>query len=356
MKKRDVDLHLVKDTWTTEWLPVLSSVLMLISSLFTLVLLYLYNRNFPSTKVITIMGLVPAMLFLACFLLRSYGSLIKIVFSLVVVNFHLLLLLSPTLRSSGVALLVGAGLIVGTVTAVFQLWNSAFSIKHDGDNKRCSIVNIFNVKPALSIFGNAVRLWWVRHPRLAEFIRFYAVANFVTLLQFALVPFLQLLFKKTFLVDVDFHMFGPIGAGGAHRMETINGVTALNPYYVFNYTGGEVNGLVEKNLNNVPGLYWAHGGLAYFLAMFMTLVIAQIINFVMQRNIAFKSKSNVLKAAFWYALATIIITVGNSALYGFYQPWLFSRMGETLGGIIAAFFQALISFWVFYPILRTIFK
>lgn len=90
--------------------------------------------------------------------------------------------------------------------------------------------------------------------------------------------------------------------------------------------------MVTKSFNGITGEYWAHGGLAYFLAMFITLVTAQTINFFMQRKIAFKSNSNVWFAMFWYVVATLIITIGNSALYGIYQPWLYNLIGEALGG------------------------
>ncbi|MDR2630954.1 MAG: hypothetical protein LBC60_08540 [Spirochaetaceae bacterium] len=61
-----------------------------------------------------------------------------------------------------------------------------------------------------------------------------------------------------------------------------------SPYYIFNYIAGPVaaDGTV--------------GGLAYFLAVQITLAIAQVINFFTQHSITFKSNGSIGKAAFWY--------------------------------------------------------
>jgi putative flippase GtrA len=67
-------------------------------------------------------------------------------------------------------------------------------------------------------------------------------------------------------------------------------------YYVFDYGAG--------SLASGGG-----GGIGYFLAVQITLGIAQIINFFAQRNITFKSNSNIWKAAFWYVVAYMVITL-----------------------------------------------
>ena len=56
-----------------------------------------------------------------------------------------------------------------------------------------------------------------------------------------------------------------------------------------------------------------------------------------------------------YFAAFLVITVGANALYGIYQPWLYSTLGEAIGGLIAAFLQCCIAFWVFFPIMKLIF-
>ena len=107
------------------------------------------------------------------------------------------------------------------------------------------------------------------------------------------------------------------------------------------------------------------GGLAYFLAVELSLGIAQIINFFVQRNITFKSNSNIWKAAFWYAIAYIIISIGAAALQGLYKAPIYNllmntmdmgRLGETLADFITMFINCTISFWVLFPIFKVIFK
>ena len=181
------------------------------------------------------------------------------------------------------------------------------------------------------------------------------VGNIVTVIQFIILPLLQLIFKNTSLIHIDFRFLGPIG--DANTMTTLeNGLKVFDPYYVFNFTAGPIGTSVERTLNGISGHYLSRGGLAYFLAMFITLVIAQVLTFIMQRKVAFKSSGNTTKAVIWFVIATLIITIGQNALYGLYQPWLYGTFGDAVGGVVASFIQALISFWVFYPIFKVIFK
>ncbi|HHW89586.1 MAG TPA: hypothetical protein GX745_01610 [Clostridiales bacterium] len=197
--------------------------------------------------------------------------------------------------------------------------------------------------------------WWHRHYKIAEFIRYFMVGNFITIIQFIILPLLQFIFKQTNLINTDFHFIGPIGSAQKVAKVLSDGTKIYDPYYVFNFTGGQVGEYVQRSMNGVSGLYLGHGGLAYFLAMFITLVIAQVLTFIMQRNIAFKSDGDISKAVFWFVIATIVITLGQNVLYALYQPWIYGLLGDTWGGVFASFLQALIAFWVFYPIFKVIF-
>ena len=198
---------------------------------------------------------------------------------------------------------------------------------------------------------------WRSHPQIAQFITYFLVGNLATLVQVVLIPVLQPVFGATGLVDVNLHLFGPIGDPAAVTTVTVAGdtITGLNPYYVFNFTAGPVNTLVHTTLNGITGDYLAHGGLAYFLATFIPLILSQVVSFFMQRKVTFKSDGNVAWQAMWYFLAFCVITVGANALYGVYQPWLYSTIGEGPGGLVAAFLQCCIAFWVFFPIMKIIF-
>ncbi|OZG69490.1 hypothetical protein [Bifidobacterium eulemuris] len=189
----------------------------------------------------------------------------------------------------------------------------------------------------------AVKGWWAafdaKHHGLAEFIMFFIVCNAVTVLQLVLMPVLKWAFGFTALVDTTFQVL-PVG-------QNIDG----SAYYVFDYAAGSI----------ASG---GGGGLAYFLAVEIAMAVAQVINFITQRNVTFKSTGNVWKAAAWYVLAYAIITIGAAALQGLYKAPLYgwcigvmgSGTGATVADLVTMLINCAISFWVFYPIMKIIFK
>lgn len=184
---------------------------------------------------------------------------------------------------------------------------------------------------------------WARlketHPALTEFIVFFIISNGVTVLQMIMMPAIKYLFSFTSLVSTNFQVL-PIG----HNLDG-------SVYYVFDYASGA--------LGNGGG-----GGLAYFLAVEITLLVAQIINFFLQRKVTFKSEVNIAKAAFWYFIAWILISIGAAALQGLYKTPIYNFFMELLGNgtgmtvadIITMLINCVISFWVFFPIMKVIFK
>lgn len=179
-----------------------------------------------------------------------------------------------------------------------------------------------------------------KHPVFAQFFVFFMLSNGITLLQMLLMPLLKGVFDGTSLVNTNFQIL-QVG-------HNFNG----SDYYVFNYAAGTISS-------------GGGGGLAYFLAVQITLGIAQIINFFAQRNITFKSNTNIGKAALWYVIAYLIISIGAAALQGLYKApiynllmntWNLGSFGETLADIITMIINCTISFWVFFPILKIIFR
>lgn len=179
-----------------------------------------------------------------------------------------------------------------------------------------------------------------KHPNMAQFLVFFLLSNGVTVLQLILMPVLRNIFEQTSLVYINFQIlqFG----------QNFDG----SPYFVFDYAAG-------------PLSLGGGGGLAYFLAVQIAIGIAQIINFFAQRNITFKSNSNIWEAAFWYVIAYIVITIGAAAAQGFYKApiynlfmntWGLGSFGETIADMITMIINSAISFWVFYPIFKIIFK
>ena len=187
----------------------------------------------------------------------------------------------------------------------------------------------------------ALKRWWTafedKHTTAAQFIIFFILSNGITVLQLVLMPAFKAMFAHTSLVDTAFQ-FLPVGVSHGHTV------------YLFDYSAGSMS---------VGG----GGGLAYFLAVEITLLIAQVINFFAQRNVTFKSNASMGKAAFWYAIAYVVITIAAAALQVLYKDpiyaWAISTMGaggETFADVITMIINAAISFWVFFPIFKVIFK
>ncbi|MEC0329423.1 hypothetical protein NYE69_09195 [Paenibacillus sp. FSL R5-0527] len=179
-----------------------------------------------------------------------------------------------------------------------------------------------------------------KHPHIAQFLIFFILSNGITVLQLFLMPLFKSLFARTSLVNSNFQIlqFG-------HNFDG-------SLYYVFDYAAG-------------PLAAGGGGGLAYFLAVQITIAIAQILNFFAQRSITFKSNSNIWQAAFWYVVAYIVITLGAAAAQGFYKApiynlfintWGWGAAGETTADVITMIINSAISFWVFFPIFKVIFK
>lgn len=189
-----------------------------------------------------------------------------------------------------------------------------------------------------------IKSWWAgfqrSHPELSKFGMFFLLSNGVTVLQLALMPIARWAFDtSTDLIAVDFRVL-PVGSD-------VDG----GQYYMFDYAAG--------------ALPSGGGGLSYFLAVQLTLLVAQVINFFLQRNITFKSNTSIGVAAAWYAIAYIVITFIAAAAQGFYKApiydllmniWGWGATGQVVADVITMIINAAISFWVFYPIFRVIFR
>lgn len=185
----------------------------------------------------------------------------------------------------------------------------------------------------------AWRAFAEKRPGVAQFLVFFMLSNGVTALQLAMMPAIKWLFGMTGLVDTAFQIW-PIGSNPDGSQ-----------YFVFDYAAG--------------ALPAGGGGLAYFLAVQITLLVAQVINFFAQRNITFKSNSSMGKAAMWYAIAYVAITLLAAAAQGLYktpiyelliETWDMGKAGETIADVVTMIINSAISFWVFFPIFRVIFK
>lgn len=178
-----------------------------------------------------------------------------------------------------------------------------------------------------------------KHPGIAQFLVFFILSNGITILQMLLMPLLKNIFAGTDLVNTAFQVF-PVG-------KNLDG----SQYYIFNYAAGAI------------AADGTGGGLAYFLAVQISMAVAQVINFFAQRNVTFKSGGSIGKAAFWYVIAYIVITLFAGAMQGLYKAPIYTFLmnamggaGETVADIVTMIINAAISFWVFFPIFKVIFK
>lgn len=199
-------------------------------------------------------------------------------------------------------------------------------------------------KSKLSKFGQHTKNLWTsfkeKHPNIAQFLVFFMLSNGVTVLQLVLMPVFKEILQQTNLISTSFRIW-QVG-------KNFDG----SPYYIFDYA---------------PGLLAAGGGggLAYFLSVQITIGIAQVINFFAQRNITFKSNTNPWVAAMWYFIAYLVITIAAAALQGLYKApiyellintWGWNATGEVIADGITMIINSAISFWVFFPIFKVIFK
>ena len=183
----------------------------------------------------------------------------------------------------------------------------------------------------INFFKNIWKWFKTKHPELSTFIVFFISSNIVTIIQMVLQIILSNILESTNLVNINFQYLPVPGA--------TNFVTG-EQYYIFDFKAGEA------------------GGLAFFLATYITIGIAQVINFFLQRNVTFKSKTNPWIAALWYLIAFVAITLISSALLGLYKKPIFDLFGsslEWLANIVVVLINCAISFWVFYPIFKIIF-
>jgi putative flippase GtrA len=210
-------------------------------------------------------------------------------------------------------------------------------------NENKNAVDSSGKKDGRGIVASVTGLWKSfsgRHQTIAQFLVFFLLSNGITVIQMVFMPLLKGIFQGTALVSTDFRIW-PVG----HNLDG-------SVYYIFNYPAG----LIENG---------GGGGLAYFLAVQITLGFAQVVNFFAQRNITFKSNGNPWRSAFWYLIAYIVITIVAAAAQGVYKvpiysllmkTWGLGGFGETIADFITMFINSAISFWVFFPIFKIIFR
>ena len=152
-----------------------------------------------------------------------------------------------------------------------------------------------------------------KYPKASQWVRegglFVIVSNVITVFKYVLLTFLP--FAFAFMGSQDF------GFPGIDI--TLFGIEFK--WYIIGY-GAE------------------QGGLAYFTAYMIAMVIGEVINFFIQRKWVFRSNGNIVYQGLWYLLAFCVVTcVVNSinciwaAVAGhFVAPWLYNIGTTVLNG------------------------
>ena len=152
-----------------------------------------------------------------------------------------------------------------------------------------------------------------KYPKASQWVRegglFVIVSNVITIFKYLLLTFLPLAFA--FMGSQDF------GFPGIDI--TLLGVEFK--WYIIGYGADQ-------------------GGLAYFTAYMIAMVIGEVINFFIQRKWVFRSNGNILFQGLWYLLAFCVVTcIVNSincvwaAVAGqFVDPWLYNIGTTVLNG------------------------
>ena len=167
-----------------------------------------------------------------------------------------------------------------------------------------------------------------KHPAAAKWVRegglFVIVSNLITVFKYLLLQFLPKAFASLPVVD-------------------------------FGWPGIDITLFGETFKWNILGYDAAHGGLPYFCAYMVAMVIGECINFPIQRNFVFRSKGNLARQIGWYLLAFCLITcIVNSinciwvAVAGLLVPDFIYNIGTTVlnGGISMVIFFIFIIFFI----------
>ena len=164
-----------------------------------------------------------------------------------------------------------------------------------------------------------IKEWWLafveKHPKLSQWVRegglFIIVSNLITVFKYLILTFLPLAFA--FMGNRDFGFPGI----------DLNILGTEFKWYIIGYGADQ-------------------GGVSYFTAYMIAMIIGEVINFFIQRKWVFRSNGKILRQGGWYLLAFCLVTcVVNSinciwvAVAGSLVPGWVYNIGTTVlnGGV-----------------------
>ncbi|MCH4160848.1 MAG: GtrA family protein [Bifidobacterium sp.] len=156
-----------------------------------------------------------------------------------------------------------------------------------------------------------LRDWIDRHPNIWEFILFNVLSNISTITRFLMT-----------------------WVGTAIFVSTLH-LTAPCSFLIFNYDSEGSHGI---------------GG---FLTFFLAEVLAQVVNFIVQKKWVFKSASNFSQAAWKYAVLAVIVVVVNLVLPGYVTALCIGwGLNAGLAATLASVVNTVLAVVVSYPLLK----
>lgn len=152
--------------------------------------------------------------------------------------------------------------------------------------------------------------------------------------------------------------------GRQHLITVIRGllVTALTP--ALSSLGGGAIGFPRIALNlfgvefswYIIGASEEQGGVAYFVALMISMWTCELINFLMQRKFVFRSNGNILCQGALYFLAFLIVTLVVNALSNIWIGVASHYLPQVVCDLGTTFLTGGVAMVVFFLLNRVIFK
>lgn len=167
-----------------------------------------------------------------------------------------------------------------------------------------------------------------KHPTLMKWLKesglFLLVSILITIFKYIILQFLPKIFSFLPLVD-----YGFPGVNVTMFHETFR-------WYILGYSKEQ-------------------GGMPYFYAYMIAMVIGEVINFFMQRSITFKSHGKIWKQGLCYLLAFIVVTFIVNSLNCIWVSVMIHYVPDFIYNIVTIMLNGFISMIVFFFVNKWIF-
>lgn len=108
-------------------------------------------------------------------------------------------------------------------------------------------------------------------------------------------------------------------------------------------------------LHDVGGEVLVGGGLGYFISYETGSLLAQCINFILQRNITFKSRGNPFYQAAWYFLAWVVISLVCNGFNNLWMPVASVYVSPSVYNLLVTVITGGVSMVIFFFVFKIIF-